>query len=201
MKNLLPAIFILIGFVSCNNKSDESNAQMRNIQLLSDSAAYTNNVFSDTNSVADAETIPVKAVSNKVKPAKRSIIHSTQPVVTEPVTHSTGVANSSTAEKQVTDSPINPDEKKSETVSSETSDNSPVASTTGQQEVKKKKGLNKAAQGAIIGGVTGAVGGAIISKKKGVGAVVGAVVGAAGGYIIGKKMDKKDKKENNLVFQ
>jgi hypothetical protein len=36
------------------------------------------------------------------------------------------------------------------------------------------------------------VGGAVISKKKGLGAVVGGIAGAAGGYIIGKKMDKKD---------
>jgi outer membrane lipoprotein SlyB len=52
--------------------------------------------------------------------------------------------------------------------------------------------------GAAIGGVAGAVGGAIISKKKGLGAVVGGVVGAAGGYIIGKGMDKKG---NQLVIQ
>jgi hypothetical protein len=44
----------------------------------------------------------------------------------------------------------------------------------------------------VIGGAAGAVGGAIISKKKGTGAAVGAVVGAAGGYIIGRQKDKKD---------
>jgi hypothetical protein len=76
-----------------------------------------------------------------------------------------------------------------------TSDNPGTVATTPQ--VEKKKGWSKAAQGAAIGGVTGAVGGAILSKKKGLGAVVGGVVGAAGGYIIGKKMDKK---ENKLVF-
>jgi len=44
----------------------------------------------------------------------------------------------------------------------------------------------------VIGGVGGAIGGAIISKKKGTGAVVGGVIGAAGGYIIGRSKDKKD---------
>ena len=54
----------------------------------------------------------------------------------------------------------------------------------------KKKGMSKAAQGAIIGGVGGAVAGAVIGKGKG--AVIGGVVGAAGGYIIGRSKDKKD---------
>lgn len=60
------------------------------------------------------------------------------------------------------------------------------------QQANEKKGWSKAAQGAVIGGAAGAVGGAIISKKKGKGAVIGAAVGAAGGYIIGRDKDKKD---------
>ena len=59
-------------------------------------------------------------------------------------------------------------------------------------EANKKKGWSKGAQGAVIGGATGAVGGAIISKHKGTGAAIGAAVGAAGGYIIGHEKDKKD---------
>lgn len=63
----------------------------------------------------------------------------------------------------------------------------------------QKKGWSKAAQGAVIGGAAGAVGGAIISKKKGKGAVIGAAAGAVGGYIIGREKDKKDGrvKDNN----
>ena len=57
----------------------------------------------------------------------------------------------------------------------------------------KKKGISKAAKGAIIGGVTGAVTGAIVNKKnRAVGAVIGGVAGAAGGAVIGRGMDKKD---------
>lgn len=60
-------------------------------------------------------------------------------------------------------------------------------------EADKQKGWSKGAQGAVIGGATGAVGGAIISKhNKGTGAAIGAAVGAAGGYIIGHEKDKKD---------
>lgn len=55
----------------------------------------------------------------------------------------------------------------------------------------KKRGWSNRAKGAVIGGTAGAVGGAIISKKKGKGAIIGGIVGAAGGYIIGNEKDKK----------
>ncbi len=57
-------------------------------------------------------------------------------------------------------------------------------------EVNKKKGISDAGKGAIIGGVGGAVAGAVIGKN-GKGAAIGAVIGAAGGYILGRKNDKK----------
>jgi YMGG-like Gly-zipper len=63
-------------------------------------------------------------------------------------------------------------------------------------EVKKKKGWSDAAKGATIGGVGGAVAGAVISKNKGKGAVIGGVIGAAGGYILGRKADKKSGRAN-----
>lgn len=81
--------------------------------------------------------------------------------------------------------------------SSNHSDNS-VAGGTGTSETSQpakaeKKGWSKAAKGAVIGGVTGAAGGAVINKKNRVaGAVIGAVIGAGGGYVLGRKMDKKD---------
>lgn len=63
-------------------------------------------------------------------------------------------------------------------------------------EVKKKKGWSDAAKGATIGGVGGAVAGAVISKNKGRGAVIGGVIGAAGGYILGRRADKKSGRAN-----
>ena len=79
-------------------------------------------------------------------------------------------------------------ESKSSTVNSGNTSGSSTSSSQGTQ----KKGWSKAAQGAVIGGAAGAVGGAIISKHKGTGAAIGAAVGAAGGYIIGRNKDKKD---------
>jgi hypothetical protein len=72
--------------------------------------------------------------------------------------------------------------------------NEPVASTAPAEvpEVEKNKGWSKAAKGTAIGAGSGAVLGAIISKKKGKGAVIGGIIGAAGGYVLGKKQDKKD---------
>ncbi|RYZ23084.1 MAG: glycine zipper 2TM domain-containing protein [Chitinophagaceae bacterium] len=57
----------------------------------------------------------------------------------------------------------------------------------------EKKGISKTAKGAIIGGVAGAAGGALINKKnRGAGAIIGGVVGAGAGAIIGRQADKKD---------
>lgn len=66
------------------------------------------------------------------------------------------------------------------------------SASAGTGTTAEKKGISKAAKGAIIGGVGGAVAGAVVSKKKGKGAIIGGVVGAAGGYIIGRNKDKKD---------
>ena len=67
------------------------------------------------------------------------------------------------------------------------------SSTTSSSTTRttQKKGVSKAAKGAIIGGVGGAAAGAVIGKNA-KGAVIGGVVGAAGGYIIGRNKDKKD---------
>ncbi len=77
------------------------------------------------------------------------------------------------------------------TVSNQTKSTTAGTQSTTTQSTQKK-GWSKAAQGAVIGGAAGAVGGAIVSKHKGTGAAIGAAVGAAGGYIIGRSKDKKD---------
>jgi len=56
----------------------------------------------------------------------------------------------------------------------------------------KKEGMSKSTKGGVIGGASGAVLGAILSKNKVKGAVIGGVLGAAGGYIFGHSQDKKD---------
>lgn len=191
MKNLLLSLIIITGFAAC--KSDiKSDTQNRDIQLLTDSTVYTNsNIYSDTAVAVEAEPAPQKITespkaivktrrSPKVTVKKspvyaqdNSTVTTTPTVATPPiVTNSGGTENSGT-------------------VGSGDNSKAGTATTTIPQP-EKKKGWNKATQGAVIGGAAGAVGGAILSKKKGLGAVIGGVVGAAGGYIIGKGMDKKD---------
>jgi hypothetical protein len=59
-------------------------------------------------------------------------------------------------------------------------------------KVSKKRGWSHGAKDAVIGGVGGAVIGAVADKKnRGVGGVIGGVVGAAAGYGIGHHKDKK----------
>lgn len=59
--------------------------------------------------------------------------------------------------------------------------------------VSRKKGWSSAAKGAVIGGVAGAAGGAIINKRnRAVGGVVGGILGAGVGYGIGRGIDKRN---------
>lgn len=200
MKNLLLSLIVITGFAAC--KSDpKTDSPQREIQLLTDSSAFTNNnIYSDTLVTAKAEKMPAKIVTSNVIAKSRHSVNApatnskpaplntsatstsqnktpevTPPLATPPVVANTG----STGESSGTMGQGN---------------NTSTGSTTTVPETTKKKGWNKATQGAVIGGATGAIGGAILSKKKGLGAVVGGVVGAAGGYIIGKGMDKKDNK-------
>lgn len=74
------------------------------------------------------------------------------------------------------------------TVGKTTANNGGIVPT--QPVPDRKKGWSDAAKDATIGGVGGAIGGAVISKNKGKGAVIGGILGAAGGYILGRKKDK-----------
>lgn len=192
MKKLLLAIFIITGFAACKSDPDLSN-QNRDIHLLSDSTAYNNNIFSDTNSTVKAEVVPAtisekphEIVRTKIRTQRPSKIQTVSKVPEQVATVPT-VSAPPVSTPPIVTAPATPE---STGVDNSTGKDSQTASTGTQ--VQKKKGMSKATQGAIIGGVAGAVGGAIISKKKGLGAVVGGIAGAAGGYIIGNKMDKKD---------
>ncbi len=70
---------------------------------------------------------------------------------------------------------------------------SPKMVSETQNTAKTKKGWSKAAKGAVIGGASGAILGAVINKRnRAAGAVIGGVIGGGGGYVLGRRMDKKD---------
>jgi hypothetical protein len=56
---------------------------------------------------------------------------------------------------------------------------------------------DKKTQGAVIGGVGGAVaGGALAKNNRLIGALIGGALGAGGGYLIGSSLDKSDPSKN-----
>jgi hypothetical protein len=56
---------------------------------------------------------------------------------------------------------------------------------------------DKKTQGAVIGGVGGAVaGGALAKNNRLLGALIGGALGAGGGYLIGSQLDKSDPNKN-----
>lgn len=58
-------------------------------------------------------------------------------------------------------------------------------------------------QGAVIGGLAGAAGGAVIAgdDNRLVGALIGGALGAGGGYLVGQEMDKRDRDEAREASQ
>ena len=191
MKNSLLILFIAIGFSACKSNSDSTNNQERNIQLLTDSTTYHNDVLSDTSTTVSSEKTPEKVVEKPTVKARSNSTASSRPALPATPPTSTIPDEKTTTAETHQDSVIS----NTNTANAGTIDNS--GTSTSEPQSEKKKGWNKATQGAVIGGAAGAVGGAILSKKKGVGAVIGGVVGAAGGYIIGKNKDKKDKQSQD----
>jgi NAD kinase len=72
-----------------------------------------------------------------------------------------------------------------------------VNTSSNAAEPERKKGWSNAAKGAVIGGGTGAVVGAVADKKHAQGAVIGAAVGAGAGFLIGKHKDKKHRRRHS----
>jgi len=71
---------------------------------------------------------------------------------------------------------------------------SAVLTSTFSAQAQEHKPLSPQAKGAIIGGGSGAILGAVINKRnRGVGGVIGGVVGAGAGYAVGKRVDNKRK--------
>ena len=56
----------------------------------------------------------------------------------------------------------------------------------------RRRGWSHAAKDATIGGVGGAITGALVSRHHGNGALIGGLLGAGGGYLIGHGKDKRE---------
>jgi len=184
MKKLLPLLGISVLMAACNTtpeiKSDAVQAVQQTIAAPDTTGMAEFNAWKAQNELASINAYKQTQQSQPEPAEKTRTIVKYVPVAkstsTKPVSRSSSGSSQSTSDN--------------------TASSGNGASSNGSSEtakVEKKEGWSKAAKGAVIGGVAGAAGGAVINKKNRVlGAVIGGVVGAAGGYGIGRTMDKKD---------
>jgi hypothetical protein len=191
MKKLLPILGSALLFTACNSVPDLKNDTAQNTQttVLNDTtgmAAF--NAWKAQNELATVTPVqqPQQA---QVAPEKTRTIVKYVPVAAKTTKSASSPSTSAPSPKPA---PTQSDAGTS-VATGNGSDGAAGTGTSETAKVEKKEGWSKAAKGAVIGGVAGAAGGAILNKQnRVVGAVIGGVVGAAGGYGIGRGMDKKD---------
>jgi len=184
MKKLLPFLSLAIITAACNTQVDK-NAQPASTQ------ATQQTVQPDTTGLASFNAWKSQNELAQVQPTQQA----QTTVAQQPQKVKTIIKKVPVYTQAKTPAPVSSNTSKTETSPGAGDANSGSISNTssGTAKAEKKTGWSKAAKDAVIGGVAGAAGGAIINKKnRVVGAVIGGVIGAAGGYGIGKTMDKKD---------
>jgi hypothetical protein len=191
MKKLLLSLTLISVVVlsACNSKKEE---QKRDMVLLNDSL-FRSNMNTDTAVMVQNEPVEeAPFVAPRPQQNRRPAAQRTGNVRS----NNTNYENNQTLPPPVVNTPA-PTPAATTTTGTETAaGTAKTDSVATAGETAKKEGISKGAKGAIIGGVGGAIAGAIITKK-GKGAVIGGVIGAAGGYILGRKKDKQDGRVNN----
>lgn len=175
MKKLLGIASIALAITACNTTPDTAVHQNSQSPIINEHANThtTSSAWPSTMHLQGlSDTIVTRDGVRYVKVAEQNGV---QPLTTKEVHN----ANQKAAKPQTV-------RRRSPSRSQETSSAKVVRANA------KKQGWSKAAKGTAIGAGTGAVAGAIISKKKGKGAVIGGLIGAGGGYVIGRAIDKKD---------
>lgn len=166
--------------VACNQKPADvagtSDFIQQQVQPAIDTAGLASyNAWKAQHELADIQQY--QAIQEAPAPVKKAVAKKTTPV-----------RKATPAPKPVYQAPAD-----NSVASNDAGNGSGAVNNEPSQTAEKKEGWSKAAKGAVIGGVAGAAGGAVINKKnRVVGAVIGAVIGAGGGYVVGRKMDKND---------
>lgn len=168
MKKTLYLFVVVAAFAACKGKNSELNAN-KEMVVLTDSSYSNASYLSDTGAVSNTEEF----INNGVVVSGKST-----------------VPDREVSSRRTTRSSSNNSGTYNNNSGSGTSNQGTTTTTN------RRSGVSKAAKGAIIGGVGGAVAGGIIGKS-GKGAVIGGVVGAAGGYIIGRSKDRRDGRVRN----
>jgi hypothetical protein len=191
MKKLLPVLGFTFLMAACNTTPDQKSEAVQSAQQTL-SQPDTTGMAAFNAWKAQNELATVNAYQQTPQTQTQSAPEKTRTIVKYvPV------------EQSASSKPVSKTSSSSNSASSPepTNSKSSVGNGTGSADkgsgetaqVEKKEGWSKAAKGAVIGGVAGAAGGAVLNKKNRVaGAVIGGVIGAAGGYGIGRNMDKKD---------
>jgi hypothetical protein len=197
MKKVITFFAVASIFAACSSKSDLDT--QKDVVITDTTNMYKSNASTDINTSQQLNETP--AVQQAPQPA-RTIIRERTVYIDRTPKASKQVYHEATPVEPVVTAPQPQSNTGSNTQSTGASSDAGVgtASTggigtgtdggTSTPEIAKKKGWSNAAKDAVIGGVGGAVAGAVISKKKGTGAVIGGIIGAAGGYILGRKKDK-----------
>ena len=162
MKQLSIILLATIVFASCKRK--DSLETDKNIVIMTDTSRAAGSYLNDTG----LAKIPVAAAPVAAAPAP------TRRTTTQRQRSSTRYGNSTSTSTN-----------NNSTVNKSGSGNGSVAQPT------QRRGISKAAKGAIIGGVGGAVIGGVIGKNA-KGAIIGGAAGAAGGYIIVRGKYRRD---------
>lgn len=163
MKKLLISFAVPFMLAACGSNGSKDTETPAEI-MADTTTNFNNSAITDTGATVITEEAPVET--------KKSISTTTHQVA-KPVRPAPAPVK------------IKPQPATSTTTTTSTTEPAPAP-------VEEKKGWSHAAKDAVIGGGAGAIGGAIIGKKKVKSAAIGAAVGAAGGYIIGRQKDKKD---------
>lgn len=150
MKKLIIAFALAAGFSACNRSTDT-----RDIQIMNDSAAYINDMYSDRSS--DMEIVATPASQSR---SVKSVLPRTTTKTTSATRRKSSSANSSETTRTTT-------RKKGWSSAAKGAVIGAGAGAVGGAIIGKKAPV----KGAVIGGVVGAAGGYIIGrdidKKKG----------------------------------
>lgn len=209
MKKLFTIIGLATIFAACSSNDKGSLEIKKETVPLDTTGLYKSNINTDTARTSlQKVTTQQKTVTTTTQPVQApppppQVVYKTRTVVHEHTKYihdqQAPKNNTSTTSNTTTNQPSTGNKG---TTTNGNSGNGNVGSGNGTANnggivpatpvPERKKGWSDAAKDATIGGVGGAVGGAIISKNKGKGAIIGGILGAAGGYILGRKKDKNN---------
>jgi hypothetical protein len=211
MKRILLSISIAAVFAACSNQKTADQTSTSKEFKIPDTTGLAelqswkeqqstlnmqgvNEVVDNSEPVKEVKAAPIVIYRNTPAPQAPVVRNTSRSVRNSRTRNTTSTPETSTPSSTSTsdDNSVENSGAGTGTASTGSGDGTNTGDVATAPVPAKKDGWSKAAKGTAIGGASGAVIGAILSKDKVKGAVIGGVVGAAGGYIFGRSKDKKD---------